>query len=129
EARWEFHYLATALKRDRTMKLESVVFQQPRLDDSLTPAQLKAMGSPAQQLPAGPDALAEFDCVILGDASAEQLPLAERARLEKYVSERGGTLVILAGKRFMPLAFPEGEGGEADPLRKLLPVESPRVAA
>ena len=130
EARWEYHYLATALKRDRTLKVESVVFQQPRLNESLRDAELQKMGSPRQQLPVGPDALAKFDCIILGDVAVAQLPLAERQRLAKYVAERGGTLVILAGKRYMPLAYPEIEAnGETDPLRKLLPIESPRVVA
>ncbi|MGH7172348.1 MAG: hypothetical protein ACRELG_18890, partial [Gemmataceae bacterium] len=87
-------------------------------------------GLPRQQLPSGADALAGFDCIILGDVGVAQLPLAERQRLEKYVAERGGTLVILAGKRFMPLAYPDIEAnGEADPLRKLLPIESPRAVA
>jgi hypothetical protein len=130
EARWEYHYLASALQRDRTMQVERVVFDQPRLDDQLTPAQLEQMGSPRQQLPQGRDALSGFDCIILGDVTPEQLPLADRLRLEKYVADRGGTLVLVAGKRAMPLAFPEvGADGEADPLRKLLPIESPRVAS
>lgn len=130
EARWEYHYLATALKRDRTMKVESIVFHQPRLNENLSSDELHKMGLPRQQLPSGADALAGFDCIILGDVSAEQLPLAERQRLEKYVAERGGTLVILAGKRFMPLAYPDLEvNGEADPLRKLLPIESPHAIA
>ncbi len=131
EARWEYHYLASALHRDRTMKVTGVVFEQPRLDNTLTPEQLEKLGSPKQQLPDGPDALATYDCIILGDATAEQLPLAERVRLEKYVADRGGTLVIVAGKRAMPLGYPEldpsGDGG--DPLRKLLPIEEPRVVA
>ncbi len=130
EARWEYHYLATALKRDRTLKIESVVFQQPRLNESLSPEELHKIGSPRQQLPTGANALSDFDCIILGDVSAEQLPLAERQRLEQYVGERGGTLVILAGKRSMPLAYPGIEAdGETDPLRKLLPIESPRIVA
>jgi hypothetical protein len=130
EARWEYHYLATALKRDRTLKVESIVFHQPRLNEKLSPDELHKIGSPRQQLSADPNSLADFDCIILGDVSAEQLPLAERQRLEQYVGERGGTLVILAGKRFMPLAYPEIEAnGESDPFRKLLPLESPHVAA
>jgi hypothetical protein len=130
EARWEYHYLASALQRDRTMKLTGVVFDQPRLNKDLTPEELEKIGSPRQQMPAGPDALADFDCVILGDATAAQLPLAERVRLEKYVADRGGTLVILAGKRAMPLGYPDlGPDGEGDPLRKLLPIEEPQVVA
>src|SRR5262249_48008398 len=130
EARWEWHYLHTALSRDRAVELKSVVFDQPRLDEGLTPSALQAMGSPAQKLPAGVDALSKYQCIILGDVDAEQLPLAERERLEKYVADAGGTLVLLAGKRSMPLDFPEiGPGGEPDPLRKLLPIEAPRALA
>src|SRR5207245_2370607 len=120
----------TALQRDRTMKLDSVVFQQPRLNKELTPDQLKKLGSPAQKLPEGPDALADFDCIILGDVEAAELPVADRQRLEKYVADRGGTLVLLAGKRALPLGYAEGDNaGEADPLRKMLPIDDPRVEA
>jgi hypothetical protein len=128
EARWEYHYLATALKRDRTIQLDTVVFEQPRIDRNHTPETLKQMGSPREQLPPGPDALSEYDCIILGDVTPQQLPAAERLRLEKFVADRGGTLVVVAGKHSMPLAFPEAQpSGEPDPLRKLLPIESPRV--
>jgi hypothetical protein len=130
EARWEYHYLAASLKRDKTLKVESVVFEQPRLHDDLDPAEGEKQGLPRQKLPAGADALAEFDCIILGDVPTEQLPAAERKRLEKYVAERGGTLVVVSGKRYMPLAYPAlGTDGESDPLRKLLPIESPHVVA
>jgi hypothetical protein len=128
EARWEYHYLASALERDPTVKVESVVFDQPRLEKTRTPDDLEKMRLPKQALPAGDDALADYDCIVLGDVSPAQLPPADRVRLEKYVGERGGALVVVAGKRSMPLAFPEAEAaGEADPLRKLLPVEAPRV--
>jgi hypothetical protein len=130
EARWEHHYLAAALKRDKTLKVESVLFRQPRLHADLSPADEQKLGLSRQQLPAGSDALAEFDCIVLGDVGVEQLPAVERKRLEKYVSERGGTLVVVAGKRFMPLAYPAaGPDGEGDPLRKLLPIESPRAVS
>jgi hypothetical protein len=128
EARWEYHYLATALKRDRTIQLDAVVFEQPRLDRKRTPDELQKMGSPKEHLPVGPDALSEYDCIILGDVSPAQLPAADRVRLEKFVADRGGTLVVVAGKRSMPLAFPDAQpSGEPDPLRKLLPIEQPRV--
>jgi hypothetical protein len=129
EARWEFHYLQSALQRDRTMQTQSVVFDQPRLNTRLTDEDLDKIDSPRQHLPAGPDALADYDCIVLGDVSPEQLPLADRQRLEKYVAERGGTLVVVAGKRFMPLAYPDANGADADPIRKMLPVEAPRVTA
>jgi hypothetical protein len=87
-------------------------------DEDLVP-----IGYPATQLPSERDSLHKFDCVILGDVSPEQLPLPERQRLEQYVGERGGTLVILCGKRFMPLAFGATPAErEGDPLGRLLPV-------
>ncbi|HBI41789.1 MAG TPA: hypothetical protein DDY78_02905, partial [Planctomycetales bacterium] len=131
EARWEFHYLQSAFQRDRTMQTQSVVFDQPRLNTRLTDEDLDKIGSPRQHLPAGPDALADYDCIVLGDVSPEQLPPADRQRLDKYVAERGGTLVVVAGKRYMPLTYPEAaaDGGDADPIRKMLPIEAPRVTA
>ena len=68
----------------------------------------------------------------MGDVAPAQLPLAERLRLAKYVADRGGTLVILAGKRAMPLAYLEGRkdvGAEGDPLLNLLPIEEARAVA
>ncbi|WP_020472935.1 vWA domain-containing protein [Zavarzinella formosa] len=122
EVRWEFHYLQTALIRDETMDTTSVVFDQPRLN--LVDAEgTRKMGLPDLALPKDPEALLNFDCVILGDITPEQLPKAERERLEHYVSERGGTLVLLAGKKSMPLEFVR----DGDPFQKLLPIRNPKV--
>jgi hypothetical protein len=130
EARWEYHYLATALQRDRLVDLKSIVFTQPRLDDSLSQAELEKLGSPAQDWPAGEEALASQACIILGDVPPDKLTLAQRQRLERYVADAGGTLIVVAGKHSMPLAYPQaGPDGEPDPLRKLLPIEFPRVLA
>jgi hypothetical protein len=130
EARWEFHYLASALVRDRIMQVDSVVFSQPRLG-KIPEDELRKVGNPALALPADPDALAGYDCIVLGDVTPEQLPAADRARLEKYVADRGGTLVVLAGKRAMPLAFLNAPraGADEDPLLRLLPVEQPHAVS
>lgn len=125
EARWEYHYLANALLRDRAVQLQSVVFAQPRLG-RLSEEELQKAGNPRLALPSEPDALAAYDCIILGDVTPDQLPLEDRVRLEKYVADRGGTLVIVAGKRAMPQGFPVGPGAAGEPLRKLLPIEDPR---
>jgi hypothetical protein len=219
EARWELHYLQTALNRDRSLEVVSVVYNQPRLEENLSPEDVERLGLPRQQLPTGmeavvrfrlagmkaqdvivelfgtpvgtkakkllgqktirhegvdrdytetfpvkmeelgaatpevvvrrvsgdgkndkldnntlgtavsvADSLSSYQCIIVGDVSPENFSLAERARLERYVADAGGTVVILAGKRAMPLGFPEmATGGELDPLRKLLPIEAPRA--
>jgi hypothetical protein len=127
EARWEQHYLATALGRDPMVrKTKSVIFVQPRLG-RMAESELQKMNHPALTMPAEPDALAGYDCIVLGDVSPEQLPLAERKRLEQYVGERGGTLVVIAGKRFMPLGYAKSQAAEGDPLWKFLPITEPQV--
>jgi hypothetical protein len=121
ESRWEQYYLQTALRRDPTMETGSVVFDQPRLN-LVKEEEISAMKLPDLQLP-GPTELPRHDCIILGDVSPEQLPEADRVRLEKFVADRGGTLVILAGKRSMPLEFM----GPDDPIGRMLPITQPHV--
>jgi hypothetical protein len=130
EARWEQHYLATALGRDPMVKkVQSVIFTQPRLG-RMDEEDLRKMNHPALTMPPEPDALAAYDIIVLGDVSPEQFSLEERKRLEKYVGERGGTLVILAGKRSMPMEFASAKQQakeESDPLLKLLPLTEPNI--
>jgi hypothetical protein len=128
EARWEFHYLANALRRDKTVSLDSVLFEQPRL--GLVPeAELEQSGNPHLTLPTlrdkDGDPFWRYDCIMLGDVSEAQLPLPDRRRLERYVADGGGTLIVLAGPRHMPLGFvhPRQRKDEPDPLLKVLPVE------
>jgi hypothetical protein len=132
EARWEYHYLANALSRDRTVDLQTVVFAQPRLG-RISEDELAKIGSPRLTLPTEPDALAAYDCIMLGDVSPAQLSSEDQQRLERYVADRGGTLVISAGKRFMPLAFggsgSKGKENEPSIFSKLLPIEEPRAVS
>jgi hypothetical protein len=122
EARWEYHYLATALARDKSMQVKNVVFTQPRIGSG-DETELQQSGFPGVQLPQEPEALNNYDCIILGDVTPDQLPMADRLRLERYVSERGGTLVFLAGKRSMPQAFATTAAErETDPIWRLLPI-------
>jgi hypothetical protein len=130
EARWEQYYLSAALSRDPMVKkVQSVIFTQPRLD-RIDEEDLRKTNHPALTMPPEQDALAAYDIIVLGDVSPEQFSVEERKRLEKYVGERGGTLVILAGKRSMPLEFAgmkQLTNNESDPLMKLLPITEQRI--
>ncbi len=127
--RWEYHYLANALGRDPTVKLDQVVFSQPRTGN-LPEDKLAAVGHPQMALPrASPgkeDPLEVYDCIFLGDVPAAKLSLEERRRLERYVDQRGGTLVLLAGKHFFPMEYFDGPDAATDPLLKLLPISEAR---
>jgi hypothetical protein len=132
EARWEYHYLAGALQRDPSVRLDRVLFAPPRLG-LIKPDDADAAGLPRTRLPEPPqdarssDRLLDYDCIILGDVAPDKLPPLDRKRLERYVAERGGTLVLVAGKHAMPLAYATHAPSESDPLLKMLPVREPRV--
>jgi hypothetical protein len=58
----------------------------------------------------------QYDVAILGDLPPEHLPAAAQESLLKYVQERGGTVVLIAGSEAMPQAY------EGHPLGQVLPV-------
>ncbi|MSU76895.1 MAG: hypothetical protein EXS16_02250 [Gemmataceae bacterium] len=130
EARWEYHYLASALARDPAVALDRVVFAPPRLGLIKDDLRDKA-GLPKTKLPefAGKkderDPLMSYDCILLGDVAPDSLSAADSQRLERYVSQRGGTLILIAGKRHMPMDYVKSAG----PIGKLLPIIEPRVLA
>jgi hypothetical protein len=131
EPRWEFHYLASAMTRDPTVRLDRVLLKPPLLNDQIAEDVLEKMENPRRSFPPEPDALKPYDCIILGDLTPEEFPLAERRRLEKYVAEEGGTLVLVAGRCGMPQAYfhqkDPNTTASGDPLLKLLPIEDARL--
>ncbi|MFO0866283.1 MAG: hypothetical protein U0744_16825 [Gemmataceae bacterium] len=124
DVRWEHHYLATALQRDPDVSLDRVVFHAGRL--GITPEErLESLGFAKRSLPKlqpeREDPLWAYDVIVLGDISPEDLPMADRRRIEAFVGERGGTLVLHAGKRWQPRGF---SATHDDPLAKLVPIET-----
>jgi hypothetical protein len=129
EARWEHHYLASALARDRSIALDRVLFVQPRLG-RIAETELEKSGNPKLKLPAvvkDGDPLFTYDCIFLGDVSPSQLPVEDRQRLTQFVSQGGGTLIIQSGKRFMPVDYFAKNQGETDPLVGMLPIRAPEI--
>lgn len=101
DARWEFRYVSAALSRDERVELQQVLVRQPYLGvlpEPFFPRTLPESGE------AGASPLADRDLVILGDVEPGTLDESTFRWLQEFVSE-GGTLVISAGKRFMPQAF------------------------
>lgn len=119
EGRWEFRFIESALSRDNRVSLKSILFRQPYLGILSQPFFERQL---APTTPAKKDApqISPFEdqhLVILGDISPTHFTSQDWKNLEKFVSEGGGTLVISAGKRFMPLMH------ESPILQKLLPVQ------
>jgi hypothetical protein len=130
EPRWEYHYLSTALSRDRLIDLDRILFDPPRLDESLSTEQTKALGLAARSWPEKLDALEAYQCILLGDIDPTKVSAEVRRRLELWVSDTGGTLILCAGKKHPPTSWPARTAtGEEDPLQRLLPIEAPQILA
>lgn len=126
EARWEFRYLRNALARDPQVKVEAVVFHQPEATGVSTQTSYGTTLPPRPEPGSAPDLtdpLGAYDVIVLGDVDPADLTTDTWARLESYVSERGGTLILSPGPRFWP-TLPGHETA-----RKLLPILEPLPVA
>ena len=72
--------------------------------------------------PDTPEALDEFDVIVLGDVDPEFLRLADARNILRFVTERGGGLVFICGPRYMPHEFARS------PLAELMPMRPAPVA-
>ena len=74
-------------------------------------------GPQAEPIPQAADVLYRYDAIIIDDVEAEFFDQDQMLALQKYVSQRGGGLMMLAGQE----SFENG-GFERTPLGDLLPV-------
>ena len=109
---FEFRYLRNMLRRDETIEL-STVLQEGDLEYTDQDA------SALRVFPVQRDALFAYDVVILGDVNPALLSAAMMQNLADFVDHpgKGGALVLIAGERFMPVAYRD------TPLERLMPVE------
>ena len=109
--RWEFKYLQMMLLRDRRVELKCFLVEGDK-------AISRTADTPyLPEFPARRDELFKYDLVILGDVDPKMLTALHQENLNKLVSDFGGALVVLAGKRHMPAQY------RRSVLEKLLPVE------
>lgn len=122
--RWEFRCLRNLFAgRDRTVFLQAVLLRPDRLAGVPVPPVVHASAGrafddcDATALPRSEAEWLKFDAVILGDVSPEQLGPDGVQALGTFVSKQGGSLVVIAGRNFMPHAY------RSSPLADLLPVK------
>ncbi|MFO0904904.1 MAG: hypothetical protein U0939_18000 [Pirellulales bacterium] len=115
---YEYRYLKTLLQRQRQQggERERAVMLATVLQEA-DPEYAAGDETAASGFPASREALFGYDVVILGDADPRLLGAAALENLAAFVRERGGGLIVLAGPRFMPLAY------RGTPLADLLPIE------
>lgn len=110
--RWEFRYLRNLFAgRDQTVFLQSVLLQADRLAGVPAPPLMRASAQrafddcEANALPLDEAEWFKFDVIILGDVSPHELGDKSIQTLERFVKDRGGALVVIAGPNQMPHAY------------------------
>ncbi len=108
--RWEFKYLQALLLRDRRVDYKCLLFDSD-------PALADAPNSPyIKQFPAAKDLADNFDVIVLGDVDPHKLGPTALATINTFVAKFSGSLVMVAGKRYSPLAYAK------TPIQDMLPV-------
>ena len=109
--RWEFKYIQAMLLREKRINLDCYLA-------SVDPTVARAQDNPyIENFPDRREDLFGYDLILFGDIDPEKLPDNAIENITSFVSEGSGSLVILAGKRFTPVAYRNTE------LERLLPIE------
>jgi hypothetical protein len=120
EPRWEYKYLRRALAADDVLQLVSWL----RTTERKTYRQGVADAEELENgLPSDQGTLYGFDVVVLGSLAATELNEDQHRWLVSFVAERGGSLLVLAGRESL------ADGGwDVQPLADALPVTISRDA-
>lgn len=123
EPRWEFRYLKNLFRTsDRNVRMQYMIYDPDSVADvpekPLVYASVnRAFGeSEATALPENEAEWMKFDVIVLGDVDPARLGDASMEVIRKFVKERGGTLITIAGRAHMPHRY----GGT--PVEEVVPV-------
>lgn len=112
--RWEYRYLQALLLRDRRVDLKCLLFDGD-------PAIARTPESPyLEAFPPRREDLFGFDLIVFGDVDPRNFTPSQLELVAEFVSRSGGSLLMLAGRRFSPWSYRD------TPLDRLLPVEFDR---
>lgn len=95
---YEFRYLKHLLERDETIQVANYL-------QSADPQYAKADLTALPRMPMRLEAIAEYDVVVLIDLDPTLAPRSVWDEFGRFVSERGGGLVLVAGPRSLPGAY------------------------
>jgi hypothetical protein len=122
--RWEFRYLKNLFaSRDNSVRLQYVLLAADQIEGIPAAAPVAASASrppdqvEAYALPANEAEWMKFDMIILGDVSPRRFTAEQLGFLRKFVADRGGTLVVIAGPDYMPLSYADTALSELLPVR------------
>ena len=107
--RWEFRYLKNALLRDKRLEFKYLL-----LDPLSTSQEERARA--LKEFPKKRKTMFSWDTIILGDVDPASFSSEDLANLEAFVNDRGGTMIVIAGRRFMPAAYGKPPFGPVLPI-------------
>lgn len=107
--RWEYRYLTQLFRRDSKVECDELLFH-PRMIAT-------GRREESKTVPITVDEWDYYDVVMIGDLASEHLPVAAQESMVKYLQDRGGTVVMIAGDDSMPQAYKDM------PLTEIIPVE------
>lgn len=113
EPRYEFRYLLSFLKRDKTIELRTVLQSS---DPEFSEQEATALPT-FPNTTEGADGLFSFDVILFGDVEPGLLTATQMLNLVEFVEKRGGGLLFVAGNRFDPLQYRD------TPLEPLFPIK------
>lgn len=110
--RWEFRYLKNLFDmRDRSVRLQHVLLEPDRIEGQDPRQEVFASAArPPEQteatsLPRDPAEWMKFDVIILGDVDPRHFSPDHLDALRKFVFDRGGSLIVIAGPTHMPRSY------------------------
>ena len=115
EPRWEYKFIRRAINKAPGIALVTILRTTPNkfYRQGIESAEQHANGFPSNK-----SELYHYDAVIIGNVEAVSLNATQQQLLHDYVSERGGTLMMLAGDK----ALSDG-GWQTSPVARALPVK------
>ncbi len=94
--RWEYRYLRSAILRDTSLRFACLLLKG---DNTST----GGYGNlPIKAFPTDEKTLFDYDIVILGDVPRSEFSDNQLEMLRRFVEDRGGSLLIIAGENHMP---------------------------
>jgi uncharacterized membrane protein len=120
EPRWEYKFMRRALTSDRELQLASLLRVSPNKfyrQGIESPEQLE------NGFPTSRDELFGYHALIIGSVEAASLTIGQQTIIRDFVSERGGSLLMLAGPNGLGNGG-WGQSGIADVLPAALPPSS-----
>ncbi|MGC8668681.1 MAG: VWA domain-containing protein [Chthonomonadales bacterium] len=98
EPRWEYRYLKNAIRRDTQILFSCILVSAD--------ARLGGEGNvPIYAFPSDEKSLFAYDLLILGDVPRAYFTDAQLHNIRRFVEDRGGSLVVIAGERHMPYEY------------------------